>query len=171
MHFILSKHVSAQKLDFLSMNVCVHKWASIDTHAHICVWKHMRWGMWVFFETQYLLWCLCISLFFRGTMSCICCFFFFLSFFFGVALPHTHFFYGTYFENYGLGLGLALFRLGVKWVPRWRRILSRKFFQTFRENLGFGLVSNFSLGIIWLGWPSKSQTGWSHGLDPQIQTC
>ena len=89
MHFILSKHVSAQKLDFLSMNVCVHKWASIDTHAHTRVWKHMRWGIWVFFfETQYLLWCLYI--FFFGALCRAFIVFFF--FFFWVALPHTHFF-------------------------------------------------------------------------------
>ena len=120
MHFILSKHVSAQKLDFLYMNVCVYKWASIDTHAHTRVWKYMRWGIWVFFffETQYLLWCLCIY-FFWDTMSCIYCFFSFLG-----CVATQAFFYGTYFENYGLGLGLALFRLGIKWVPRWRRILT-----------------------------------------------
>ena len=91
MHFILSKHVSAQKLDFLSMNVCVHKWASIDTHAHTRVWKHMRWGIWVFFfETQYLLWCLCISffLFFLGHYVVHLLFFFL-----GCVATHAFFFF------------------------------------------------------------------------------
>jgi hypothetical protein len=39
-----------------------------------------------------------------------------LLFFLGCVTMHA-FFYGTYFENYGLGLGLALFRLGTQVGP------------------------------------------------------
>jgi hypothetical protein len=34
MHYILSKHVSAQRLHFMCMNVCMYKWAFVGTHAH-----------------------------------------------------------------------------------------------------------------------------------------
>jgi hypothetical protein len=34
------------------------------------------------------------------------------------------FFYGTYFENYGLGLGLALLRLGIQVGPAMKKNLT-----------------------------------------------
>ena len=150
------------------MNVCVYKWASIDTHAHTRVWKHMRWGIWVFF---------------LDTIFIVMLVYFFL----GCVATHA-FFYGTYFENYGLGLGLALFRLRTQMGPAMKKNfdLSRKFFRIFRENLGFETCFKFQfgdnlawmtiqvsnwiiqwfgssnpnmLGMIWLGWPPKSQIG------------
>ena len=155
------------------------------TCTHTCLETHegYEFFFFFFFETQYLLWCLYIY-FFLGHYVVHLLFFFF----FGVRC-HTRIFYGTFFENYGLGLGLALFRLGIQMGPEMKKDfnLSRKFFQTFRENLGFETrfkfqfgdnlawmtiqVSNWvihrfgssnpnMLGVIWLGWPSKSQIGY-----------
>ena len=87
----------------------------------------------------------------------------FIVFFFWVALPHTHFFffYGTYFVNYGLGLGLALFRLGIQMGPEMKKgfNLSRKFFQTFRENLGFETRFKFQFGDN-LAWMTIQVSNW-----------
>ena len=119
-----------------------------------------------------------LLLFFFGAL-CRAFVVYFFYFFLACVAAHA-FFYGTYFENYGLGLGLALFRLGIQMGPEMKKDfdLSQKFFQTFRENLGFETrfkfqfrdnlawmtiqVSNWviqrfgssnpnKLGVIWLG--------------------
>jgi hypothetical protein len=71
------------------------------------------------------------------------------------------FFYGTYFENYGLGLGLALFRLGTQIGPAMKKSfdLSRKFFRTFRENLGFETCFKFQFGDN-LAWVTIQVSNW-----------
>ena len=152
MHRILSKHVSAQKLDFLYMNVCVYKWASVDTHAHTRVWKHMRWGIWVFFfDTIFIV--MLVYIFFLGhyvvhllLLGCVA----------------THaFFMGHILKIMGWVWDLPYLDLGPKWVPQWRRILTclGNSSEPSVKIWDLKLVSNFNLGIIWLGWPSKSQTG------------
>ena len=58
----------------------------------------------------------------------------------------THaFFMGYIFENYGLDLGLALFRLGTQMGSAMKKgfDLSWKFFRAFRENLGFETCFKF----------------------------
>jgi hypothetical protein len=77
---------------------------------------------------------------FWGTRSCLYCFL--------VALLRTlSFFYGAYiffffFENHGLGLGNALFRLGTRVSPAMQKNfnLPWKFFQMVGENWGLKLV-------------------------------
>jgi hypothetical protein len=70
-----------------------------------------------------------------------------------------------FFENHGLGLGTALFRLGTRVGPAMQKNfnLSWKFFQIFRENLGFETCFKFQFGdsLAWMTIqePSKSQTG------------
>jgi hypothetical protein len=58
------------------------------------------------------------------------------------------------FENYGLGLGLALFSLGIQVGPAMQKNfnLSWKFFQIFRENLGFETCFKFQFGdsLAWM---------------------
>jgi hypothetical protein len=63
------------------------------------------------------------------------------------------FFYGTYFENYGLGLGLALFRLGTQVGPVMKKNLTRlgNSSEPSVKIWDLKLVSNFNSGIIWLG--------------------
>jgi hypothetical protein len=81
---------------------------------------------------------------------------------------HSLFFYGAYFfifyflllllllffENHGLGLGTALFRLGIQVGPAMQKNfnLSWKFFQIFRENLGFETCFKFQFGdsLAWM---------------------
>ena len=77
-----------------------------------------------------------VYIFFWDTMLCIYCFW--------VALPHTHFLWDI-FENYGLGLGLALFRLGTQMGSAMKKDfdLSWEFFRAFRENLGFETCFKF----------------------------
>jgi hypothetical protein len=62
----------------------------------------------------------------------------------GCVATHTlFFFYGAYFfENHGLGLGPALFRLGTRVSPAMQKNfnLSWKFFQIVGENWGLKLV-------------------------------
>jgi hypothetical protein len=85
-------------------------------------------------------------------MSCIYCFFFFF-FFLGLRCHIRIFFYGTYFENYGLGLGLALFRLGIQVGPAMKKILTclGNSSEPSVKIWDLKLVSNFNSGIIWLG--------------------
>jgi hypothetical protein len=96
-------------------------------------------------------------------MSCLYC----------VATHTLFFFYGAYFlflllffiylfiiiiifffENHGLGLGTALFRLGIQVGPAMQKNfnLSWKFFQIFRENLGFETCFKFQFGdsLAWM---------------------
>jgi hypothetical protein len=74
--------------------------------------------------------------------------FFIIAIFFFFFLLRCHI-----FENYGLGLGLALFSLGIQVGPAMQKNfnLSWKFFQIFRENLGFETCFNFNSGMVWLG--------------------
>jgi hypothetical protein len=91
-------------------------------------------------------------------MSCLYCF--------RVALLRTlSFFYGAYifFENHGLGLGNALFRLGTRVSPAMQKNfnLPWKFFQMVGENWGLKLVKPQSSGQTWFGNSSKrSGTDW-----------
>jgi hypothetical protein len=59
-----------------------------------------------------------------------------------------------FFENHGLGLGTALFRLGIQVGPAMQKNfnLSWKFFQIFRENLGFETCFKFQFGdsLAWM---------------------
>jgi hypothetical protein len=63
-------------------------------------------------------------------------------------------FYLFFFENHGLGLGTALFRLGIQVGPAMQKNfnLSWKFFQIFRENLGFETCFKFQFGdsLAWM---------------------
>jgi hypothetical protein len=56
-----------------------------------------------------------------------------------------YYYYTFFFENHGLGLGTALFRLGTRVSPAMQKHfnLSWKFFQIFRENLGFETCFKF----------------------------
>jgi hypothetical protein len=69
-----------------------------------------------------------------------------LVYFFLGALSYTHF-----FENFGLGLGLALFSLGIQVGPAMPKNfnLSWKFFQIFCAKLKS--ASHFKSGMVWLG--------------------
>jgi hypothetical protein len=62
--------------------------------------------------------------------------------------------YTFFFENHGLGLGTALFRLGTRVGPAMQKNfnLSWKFFQIFRENLGFETCFKFQFGdsLAWM---------------------
>jgi hypothetical protein len=64
------------------------------------------------------------------------------------------FFFFFFFENHGLGLGTALFRLGIQVGPAMQKNfnLSWKFFQIFRENLGFETCFKFQFGdsLAWM---------------------
>jgi hypothetical protein len=91
-----------------------------------------------------------------GTMSCLYCsrvaLLRILSFFCG-----AYFFFIIiiiFFENHGLGLGTALFRLGIQVGPAMQKNfnLSWKFFQIFRENLGFETCFKFQFGdsLAWM---------------------
>jgi hypothetical protein len=114
-------------------------------------------------------------------MSCLYCSW--------VALLRTlSFFYGAYllffFENHGLGLGPALFRLGTRVSPAMQKIfnLSWKFFQTVGETWGLKLVKPPLSGRTWFGnlskrsgknWdltPSQIAIGWSDPVWKFIQT-
>jgi hypothetical protein len=68
--------------------------------------------------------------------------------FFGLRCRTDIFFF---FENYGLGLGLALFSLGIQVGPAMQKNfnLSWKFFQIFRAKLKS--ASHFKSGMVWLG--------------------
>ena len=111
MHHILSKHVRAhikkrKSFAFMHRNMCMYKWASIGTCKCTYMLGKIRDGRYEFISlgAQYLL---CI--FFWGTMSCI--------YYFWGTLLRTHFLWGIYFENYGLNLGLTLFRPGTRMGP------------------------------------------------------
>jgi hypothetical protein len=62
----------------------------------------------------------------------------------GCVATHTLFFFlwGIFFENHGLGLGPALFRLGTRVSPAMQKNfnLPWKFFQMVGENWGLKLV-------------------------------
>jgi hypothetical protein len=73
------------------------------------------------------------------------------------SMGHIFFYYYYYyffFENHGLGLGTALFRLGIQVGPAMQKNfnLSWKFFQIFRENLGFETCFKFQFGdsLAWM---------------------
>jgi hypothetical protein len=59
-----------------------------------------------------------------------------------------------FFENHGLGLGTALFRLGTRASPAMQKNfnLPWEFFQIFRENLGFETCFKFQFGdsLAWM---------------------
>jgi hypothetical protein len=78
-------------------------------------------------------------------------FYFFIIFYFLLLLLLLLFFF---FENHGLGLGTALFRLGIQVGPAMQKNfnLSWKFFQIFRENLGFETCFKFQFGdsLAWM---------------------
>ena len=109
-------------------------------HTHMCLETHEMRDMSFF------------PFFFRHNIYCDACVFFgalcraFIAF--GLRC-HTRIFYGSYFENFGLGLGLALFRLGTQMGPAMKKNfdLSRKFFRAFRENLGFETCFKFQFGV------------------------
>jgi hypothetical protein len=65
-----------------------------------------------------------------------------------------YYYYIFFFENHGLGLGTALFRLGIQVGPAMQKNfnLSWKFFQIFRENLGFETCFKFQFGdsLAWM---------------------
>ena len=149
MHCILSKHVSAQKLHFMYINVCVYKWASVDTHAHTHVFGN-TWdeGYEFFWDTIFIV----MLVYFLGhyvvhllLLGCVA--------------THT-FFMGHILKIMGWVWDLPYLDLGPKWVPQWRRILTclGNSSEPSVKIWDLKLVSNFNLGIIWLGWPSKSQT-------------
>ena len=151
MHYILSKHVSAQKLHFMYMNVCMYKWASVDTHAH----THVFGNTW---DEGY-------EFFFRHNIYCDACVFFLGHYvvhllLLGCVATHA-FFMGHILKILGWVWDLPYLDLGPKWVPQWRRILTclGNSSEPSVKIWDLKLVSNFNLGIIWLGWPSKSQTG------------
>jgi hypothetical protein len=89
----------------------------------------------------------------------------------GCVATHTlFFFYGAYiffflllllyiffFENHGLGLGTALFRLGTRVSPAMQKNfnLPWKFFQMVGENWGLKLVKPPLSGQTWFGNSSK----------------
>jgi hypothetical protein len=101
-----------------------------------------------------------------GTMSCLYCsrvallrilsLFFFLwgIYFYYYFLFIYLLFIIFFFENHGLGLGTALFRLGTQVESRNAEEfnLSWKFFQIFRENLGFETCFKFQFGdsLAWM---------------------
>ena len=74
---------------------------------------------------------------------------------------HTRIFYGTYFENYGLGLGPALFRLGTQMGSAMKKDFdfSWEFFRAFRENLGFETRFKFQFGDN-LAWMTIQVSNW-----------
>jgi hypothetical protein len=108
-------------------------------------------------------------------MSCLYCvathtlfFFFFFFFLWGIFFIfiiifylfiyyyyyYYYYFFFFFFENHGLGLGTALFRLGIQVGPAMQKNfnLSWKFFQIFRENLGFETCFKFQFGdsLAWM---------------------
>jgi hypothetical protein len=66
-----------------------------------------------------------------------------------------------FFENHGLGLGTALFRLGIQVGPAMQKNfnLSWKFFQIFRQNLGFETCFKFQFGDS-LAWMTIQVSNW-----------
>jgi hypothetical protein len=100
----------------------------------------------------------CIFYFIIFIFFWVCChafiILFYFIFFFWIALPCTHF-----FENYGLGLGLALFSLGIQVGPAMKKNLSWKFFRSFRENLGFETCFKFQFGDS-LAWMTIQVSNW-----------
>ena len=152
MPYILSKHVSARKLHFVYMNVCMYEWAFVGTHAHTHVFGNIGNERW---KENFL----------RHNIYYDACVFFWGHYVVHLLLSGcvaTHaFFMGHILKIMGWVWDLPYLDLGPKWVPQWRRILTclGNSSEPSVKIWDLKLVSNFNLGIIWLGWPSKSQTG------------
>ena len=161
------------------MNVCMYEWAFVGTHAHTHVFGNIGNERW---KENFL----------RHNIYYDACVFFWGHYvvhllFLGCVATHA-FFMGHIFENYGLGLGLALFRLGTQMGPAMKKNLAwlGNFSKPFVQSLGFETCFKFQfgdnlawmtiqvsnwviqrfgssnpnmLGMIWLGWPPKSQIG------------
>jgi hypothetical protein len=101
-----------------------------------------------------------VPLLFSGCVATHTLFFFYGAYFLFLSLFFIYlffiylFYYYFFFENHGLGLETALFSLGIQVGPAMQKNfnLSWKFFQIFRENLGFETCFKFQFGdsLAWM---------------------
>jgi hypothetical protein len=112
---------------------------------------HFFWGG---YYVVPLLRCYAYSFFFFFFFYGAYFFIFIIIFYLFIYYYYYYYYYFFFFENHGLGLGTASFRLGIQVGPAMQKNfnLSWKFFQIFRENLGFETCFKFQFGdsLAWM---------------------